>query len=105
MSFWILLTSSMVLGFRLCNAFGERFEFISESYLIAVGFSGKDDLEASIRVFFYHGPHTSMRDEEYESERPDNKARGATIAEAAHNYEFNIEHGLAIVGSPEMRSD
>lgn len=36
-----------------------------------------------------------------ESERPDNKARGATIAEAARNYEFNIEHGLAIVGSPE----
>ena len=36
-----------------------------------------------------------------ESERADNKARGATIAEAARNYEFNIEHGLAIVGSPE----
>ncbi len=36
-----------------------------------------------------------------ESERPDNKTRGATIAEAAKSYEFNLEHGLAIVGSPE----
>jgi alkanesulfonate monooxygenase SsuD/methylene tetrahydromethanopterin reductase-like flavin-dependent oxidoreductase (luciferase family) len=36
-----------------------------------------------------------------ESERPDNKTRGATIAEAARSYEFNIEQGLAIVGSPE----
>ena len=32
---------------------------------------------------------------------PDNVARGQTIAEAARNYEFNIENGLAIVGSPE----
>lgn len=35
-----------------------------------------------------------------DSERPDNKARGETIASAAKSYEFNIEQGLAIVGSP-----
>jgi alkanesulfonate monooxygenase SsuD/methylene tetrahydromethanopterin reductase-like flavin-dependent oxidoreductase (luciferase family) len=36
-----------------------------------------------------------------DSERADNKARGQTIAEASRNYEFNIDNGLAIVGSPE----
>jgi alkanesulfonate monooxygenase SsuD/methylene tetrahydromethanopterin reductase-like flavin-dependent oxidoreductase (luciferase family) len=36
-----------------------------------------------------------------DSERADNKARGVTMAEAAGNYDFNIEQGLALVGSPE----
>jgi alkanesulfonate monooxygenase SsuD/methylene tetrahydromethanopterin reductase-like flavin-dependent oxidoreductase (luciferase family) len=36
-----------------------------------------------------------------ESERPDNKLRGQIIAQAARDYEFNLESGLAIVGSPE----
>ena len=36
-----------------------------------------------------------------DSERADNKARGRTMAEAARSYEFNIDHGLALVGSPE----
>jgi alkanesulfonate monooxygenase SsuD/methylene tetrahydromethanopterin reductase-like flavin-dependent oxidoreductase (luciferase family) len=36
-----------------------------------------------------------------DSERPDDKARGQTIAQAAQSYEFNIENGLAVVGSPE----
>jgi alkanesulfonate monooxygenase SsuD/methylene tetrahydromethanopterin reductase-like flavin-dependent oxidoreductase (luciferase family) len=36
-----------------------------------------------------------------DSERADNKARGQTMAEAGRNYEFNIEQGLALVGSPE----
>lgn len=36
-----------------------------------------------------------------DSERPDDKARGETIRMAATSYEFNIEQGLAIVGSPE----
>jgi alkanesulfonate monooxygenase SsuD/methylene tetrahydromethanopterin reductase-like flavin-dependent oxidoreductase (luciferase family) len=36
-----------------------------------------------------------------DSERPDDKARGETMRKAAENYEFNIEHGLAVVGSPE----
>jgi alkanesulfonate monooxygenase SsuD/methylene tetrahydromethanopterin reductase-like flavin-dependent oxidoreductase (luciferase family) len=36
-----------------------------------------------------------------DSERPDDKARGQTMAQAAKSYEFNIENGLAIVGSPE----
>jgi alkanesulfonate monooxygenase SsuD/methylene tetrahydromethanopterin reductase-like flavin-dependent oxidoreductase (luciferase family) len=37
----------------------------------------------------------------HDSERSDDKARGETIRMAAQSYEFNIEHGLAIVGSPE----
>ncbi|HZT08190.1 MAG TPA: LLM class flavin-dependent oxidoreductase [Chloroflexota bacterium] len=36
-----------------------------------------------------------------DSEKPDAVARAATMAEAARSYEFNIEHGLALVGSPE----
>src|SRR5262249_34017067 len=29
-----------------------------------------------------------------DSDLPDNKARGATMAKAAQSYEFNVEHGL-----------
>ena len=36
-----------------------------------------------------------------DSERADNAARGRTNSEAAHNYEFSIDNGIAIVGSPE----
>ena len=36
-----------------------------------------------------------------DSERTDNASRGQTMAEAARNYEFNIDQGLALVGSPE----
>jgi alkanesulfonate monooxygenase SsuD/methylene tetrahydromethanopterin reductase-like flavin-dependent oxidoreductase (luciferase family) len=36
-----------------------------------------------------------------ESEKPENKLRGQIIAEAARNYEFSLESGLAIVGSPD----
>ena len=36
-----------------------------------------------------------------DSERPDDKNRGITMAKASESYEFNIENGLAIVGSPE----
>ena len=36
-----------------------------------------------------------------DSERPDDKARGETMRMAAQSYEFNLESGLAIVGSPE----
>jgi len=36
-----------------------------------------------------------------DSERAHDKARGETIFQAARSYEFNLEHGLAIVGSPE----
>ncbi|MDB5406151.1 MAG: hypothetical protein JWL84_1063 [Rhodospirillales bacterium] len=36
-----------------------------------------------------------------DSERPDDKARGETMRQAQTSYEFNIENGLAIVGSPE----
>ena len=36
-----------------------------------------------------------------DSERPDDAARGATMREAAQSYDFNIENGLALVGSPE----
>jgi alkanesulfonate monooxygenase SsuD/methylene tetrahydromethanopterin reductase-like flavin-dependent oxidoreductase (luciferase family) len=36
-----------------------------------------------------------------DSERVDNKARGQTMAQAARDYQFNIDNGLALVGSPE----
>ncbi len=36
-----------------------------------------------------------------DSERPDDKARGEVMRLAATSYEFNIEQGLAVVGSPE----
>jgi alkanesulfonate monooxygenase SsuD/methylene tetrahydromethanopterin reductase-like flavin-dependent oxidoreductase (luciferase family) len=36
-----------------------------------------------------------------DSERPDDKERGATMAQAAKDYDFNITNGLALVGSPE----
>lgn len=36
-----------------------------------------------------------------DSERPDDKARGETIAMSGKSYEYNLEQGLAIVGSPE----
>lgn len=36
-----------------------------------------------------------------DSERADNKARGETMARAAEDYDFNIDNGLAIVGSPQ----
>jgi alkanesulfonate monooxygenase SsuD/methylene tetrahydromethanopterin reductase-like flavin-dependent oxidoreductase (luciferase family) len=44
---------------------------------------------------------THLRGMGRDSERPDDKARGETIRLAAQNYEFNLENGLAIVGSPE----
>lgn len=36
-----------------------------------------------------------------DSDLPDNKLRGETMAAAAKSYEFNIDNGLALVGSPE----
>lgn len=36
-----------------------------------------------------------------DSERADNQARGQTMAAAARDYQFNIDNGLALVGSPE----
>ena len=36
-----------------------------------------------------------------DSERPDDKARGETMRQASVSYEYNIENGLALVGSPE----
>jgi alkanesulfonate monooxygenase SsuD/methylene tetrahydromethanopterin reductase-like flavin-dependent oxidoreductase (luciferase family) len=36
-----------------------------------------------------------------DSERADNAARGQTMAQAARDYQFNIDNGLALVGSPE----
>ena len=36
-----------------------------------------------------------------DSERADDKARGEVMRQAATSYEFNIEQGLALVGSPE----
>jgi alkanesulfonate monooxygenase SsuD/methylene tetrahydromethanopterin reductase-like flavin-dependent oxidoreductase (luciferase family) len=36
-----------------------------------------------------------------DSERPDDKARGETIRLSSQDYDFNIENGLALVGSPD----
>ncbi|MBV9579145.1 MAG: LLM class flavin-dependent oxidoreductase, partial [Chloroflexi bacterium] len=36
-----------------------------------------------------------------DSERADNKARGQTMVQAQRDYQFNIDNGLALVGSPE----
>jgi alkanesulfonate monooxygenase SsuD/methylene tetrahydromethanopterin reductase-like flavin-dependent oxidoreductase (luciferase family) len=36
-----------------------------------------------------------------DSERPDNAARGVTMQQAGRSFEFNIDNGLAIVGSPD----
>jgi alkanesulfonate monooxygenase SsuD/methylene tetrahydromethanopterin reductase-like flavin-dependent oxidoreductase (luciferase family) len=36
-----------------------------------------------------------------DGERPDDKARGQTIAQSSQSYEFNIDNGLALVGSPD----
>jgi alkanesulfonate monooxygenase SsuD/methylene tetrahydromethanopterin reductase-like flavin-dependent oxidoreductase (luciferase family) len=36
-----------------------------------------------------------------DSERPDDKARGETMRQAAQSYDFNIDNGLAVVGSPD----
>src|SRR5438105_577894 len=52
---------------------------------------------AETRIGWGSNPRGMGRD----SEQPDNKARGETIAKAAQSYEFNIENGLALVGSPE----
>src|SRR6185369_1653677 len=35
-----------------------------------------------------------------DSERANDKRRGETIAKAAQSYEYNIENGLALIGSP-----
>ena len=36
-----------------------------------------------------------------ESDRPDNADRGRTLQEAAKSYDFNVENGLTLVGSPD----
>jgi len=36
-----------------------------------------------------------------DSERPDDRARGETIQRSGQDYDYNIENGLAVVGSPE----
>jgi alkanesulfonate monooxygenase SsuD/methylene tetrahydromethanopterin reductase-like flavin-dependent oxidoreductase (luciferase family) len=36
-----------------------------------------------------------------DSDLPANRDRGVTIARSAESYEFNIDNGLALVGSPQ----
>jgi len=52
---------------------------------------------ANTRVGWGTNPRGMGRD----SDRPDDAARGRTMEMAQTNYEFNIENGLAIVGSPD----
>jgi hypothetical protein len=55
--------------------------------------------EAALRRRTSAGGHASAGWAETVS--PDDKARGETMRLAAQSYEFNLENGLAIVGSPE----
>jgi alkanesulfonate monooxygenase SsuD/methylene tetrahydromethanopterin reductase-like flavin-dependent oxidoreductase (luciferase family) len=43
---------------------------------------------------------TNARGMGRDSDRPDDKARGETMRQASQSFEFNIENGLAVVGSP-----
>jgi alkanesulfonate monooxygenase SsuD/methylene tetrahydromethanopterin reductase-like flavin-dependent oxidoreductase (luciferase family) len=52
---------------------------------------------AETRIGWGTNPRGMGRD----SELPDNRDRGVTIALAAESYDFNIDNGLALVGSPE----
>jgi alkanesulfonate monooxygenase SsuD/methylene tetrahydromethanopterin reductase-like flavin-dependent oxidoreductase (luciferase family) len=60
-------------------------------------------------VFFGGGPiektrigwGTNPRGMGRDSDRSDDKARGQVIGRAAKDYQFNIDNGLALVGSPE----
>jgi alkanesulfonate monooxygenase SsuD/methylene tetrahydromethanopterin reductase-like flavin-dependent oxidoreductase (luciferase family) len=36
-----------------------------------------------------------------DSDRPDDKTRGETMEKAQTDYQYNIDNGLAIVGSPD----
>jgi alkanesulfonate monooxygenase SsuD/methylene tetrahydromethanopterin reductase-like flavin-dependent oxidoreductase (luciferase family) len=51
---------------------------------------------AETRIGWGSNPRGMGRD----SDLPSNKDRGVTIARAAESYEFNIDNGLALVGSP-----
>ncbi len=44
---------------------------------------------------------TNARGMGRDSERPDDKNRGPTMQKAAQDYQFSIDNGLALVGSPE----
>jgi alkanesulfonate monooxygenase SsuD/methylene tetrahydromethanopterin reductase-like flavin-dependent oxidoreductase (luciferase family) len=44
---------------------------------------------------------SNIRGMGHDSDLPDNKLRGETMAMAGQSYEYNIEQGLALVGSPE----
>jgi alkanesulfonate monooxygenase SsuD/methylene tetrahydromethanopterin reductase-like flavin-dependent oxidoreductase (luciferase family) len=52
---------------------------------------------ADTRIGWGSNPRGMGRD----SDRPDDAARGRTMQLAATSYEFNIDNGLALVGSPE----
>jgi alkanesulfonate monooxygenase SsuD/methylene tetrahydromethanopterin reductase-like flavin-dependent oxidoreductase (luciferase family) len=52
---------------------------------------------ANTRIGWGSSPRGMGRD----SDLPDAKARGETMEQAAKSYEFNIDNGLALVGSPE----
>ena len=52
---------------------------------------------ANTRIGWGSNPRGMGRD----SERPDDRNRGQTMTMASQSYEFNIENGLAIVGSPD----
>ncbi|HEU0167013.1 MAG TPA: LLM class flavin-dependent oxidoreductase [Chloroflexota bacterium] len=52
---------------------------------------------AQTRVGWGSNPRGMGRD----SDRPDDRARGETMAQAQQSYEFNVENGLVVVGSPD----
>jgi alkanesulfonate monooxygenase SsuD/methylene tetrahydromethanopterin reductase-like flavin-dependent oxidoreductase (luciferase family) len=44
---------------------------------------------------------TNVRGMGSDSDRPDDRARGETMRMASQSFEFNVENGLAVVGSPQ----
>jgi alkanesulfonate monooxygenase SsuD/methylene tetrahydromethanopterin reductase-like flavin-dependent oxidoreductase (luciferase family) len=59
--------------------------------------SVRGGLVGATRIGWGSNPRGMGRD----SERPDDKARGETMARASQDYQFNLDNGLALVGSPE----
>lgn len=77
------------------KAQAEAREFLASPEGSAVRVGGGPIAETRI------GWGTHQRGMGRDSERPDDAERGRTIAQAAKDYDYNIENGLALVGSPE----
>ena len=68
----------------------------AEHYVMNARLAGYD-VVAQTRIGWGSNPRGMGRD----SSRPDDVERGRVFSEASKSYEFSIENGLSIVGSPE----